>query len=76
MKIEIKPVQKTLTLLNIVGINVSLDNSAIIQVSILGENNVSQSVTLFMSPEVYAGWGSSDDYVVNWVLNELGLQRA
>jgi hypothetical protein len=76
MKIQIKPVVRELTILNIVGVNVSLDNSAIVSVSLMSEDNISQSFTLYMDAQTYANWGSTDSYVVDWVMAQLGLQPA
>jgi hypothetical protein len=76
MKIQIKPVTRSLHTLNIVGVNVSLDNSAIVSVTLMGDDYISQSYTLFMNAETYALWGSSDSFVVDFVMTELGLQPA
>ena len=74
-KVEIKPITKTLNTLEIIGVSVSLDNSArisyIITGDYFGENGV-----LTMDGATYSAWGSDDDYVINWVLTELGLERA
>ena len=30
---------------------------------------------LFIEGEEFAGWGSSDDYIINWVLNKLNFTK-
>lgn len=75
MRIDIKPVTKTLDILDIISTTVMLDNSAVISV-VVTNNRISEAYSLTMDAATYAGWGSDDEYVVNWVLSELGLERA
>lgn len=73
--IQIKPITKTLNTLQILSISVQLDKSARISYSIMGDE-LSDGGVLTMDGETYAEWGTNDEYVVNWVLTELGLERA
>ena len=62
--------------LYIVNVSVRLDNSATITAFITNEEGMGIQHQLEMDSETYAGWGNDDEYVVNWVLTELGLERA
>lgn len=73
--IKIKPVTKSLTDLDIRSVSVNLDQSAIISGVIYGDG-VGESFRLEMDGQTYTDWSSDDEYVVNWVLTQLGLQRA
>lgn len=70
--IKIKPVSVKLDTLIIAGISINLDQSAVINVVLEGVN-INQNFSLFMDAETYAGWGDDDQYVINWVMKELGL---
>lgn len=75
MKIQIKPALRYLHFVEIGGVNVSLDNSALINGFITGENGLRESFSLYMNPETYAQWGEDDAFAVDWTLQELGLER-
>ena len=73
--VDIKPVSKSLTQLQILGVNVRLDNSASISYSVVGDA-ISESGVLDMDSATYAQWGTDDQFVVDWALAELGLEKA
>jgi hypothetical protein len=75
MKINIKPVTKTFDKLVISNIQVSLQNDAVLQVYLEGTETDNQIYNLYMDQPTYAGWGDDDEYVVDWTLNQLGLQK-
>jgi hypothetical protein len=75
MKIEIQPIQKQLTFLEIISVNVALDNSARIQALVGNDENLGTNYSLFMDSETYAEWGNDDNFVITWVCQELGITR-
>lgn len=74
-KIEIKPVSRQLTTLVIGNISVSLNNDAYVSGQIHNDN-LYETFHLNMPSSVYNQWGTNDDFLIDWVLQELGLQRA
>jgi len=72
-EIKIKPITKKLDTLYIVNVSVRLDSSATITAFITNEEGMGIQHQLEMDSETYAGWGNDDEYVVNWVMKELGL---
>lgn len=75
MNIPIIPTEITLTDLFIGSVNVSLDNSAIVNGFITNSDKVTKSYSLYMDPETYAQWGSNDEFVIDWTLSQLGLEK-
>lgn len=75
MNIQIKPAPRFLTTLTIGGINVSLEENAIVSGSIVGENGLRENYSLLMDSETYSQWGNDDEFVINWTLDQLGLER-
>ena len=75
MRIEIQPVVKTFDSLIISNIQVSVNNDAMVQAFLEGQTQDNEIFNLYMDSETYSGWGSNDEYVVDWVLNQLGLQK-
>lgn len=76
MNVSIKPISVSLDTMEIVSVNVNLDNSAIVQTYVKNSTGMGYTNQLFMDTETYLGWGSNDEYVVNWALNQLGLTKA
>lgn len=76
MKIIIVPTPRTLDVLTIASVNVSLDNSAIVSGVISGSDKTFESFSLYMDSETYAQWGTNDEFVVDWTCSQLGLQKA
>lgn len=74
--IVIVPVVKQLTNLQIVGINVTLNYNAVVSAVLTNEEGLNITYNLLMDQPTYEQWGSDDTFVENWVLNQLGLQRA
>jgi hypothetical protein len=74
MKIEIIPSERFLTTLTIGAVNVSLDNSAIVSGSLLGANGLCENFSLFMDSTTYAQWGTDDEFVIDWTMEQLGVQ--
>lgn len=63
--------------LDIYNVGVLLGESAIVNYYIRdADNHVLVASQLAMTPEQYAEWGSSDEYVSDLVLTELGLAAA
>lgn len=75
MNIEIKPAPRFLTTLTIGGINVSLEQNAIVSGSIVGENGLRENYSLLMDNETYSKWGDNDSFVIDWTLEQLGLEK-
>jgi hypothetical protein len=75
MKIEIQPIQKQLTFLEIISVNVSLDNSAKIQTLVGNDEGLGLMYSLSMDSETYAEWGNDDNFVITWVCQQLGITR-
>lgn len=75
MEIIIKPVTKTLDKLYINDISIDLNKDARISVGVMGDE-IGLSYLLKMDSETYKNWGTDDEYVVNWVLEQLGLEKA
>jgi|APGre2960657404_1045060.scaffolds.fasta_scaffold251613_2 spore coat protein U-like protein len=73
---NIQPITKTLYTMNILQVNVNLDNSARIVAEITNSVDTTISYNLYMDSEAYAQWGDSDEYVVNWVMSQLGVEPA
>jgi len=65
-----------MTELQIIGISISLNQDAYVQVSINGSDKTHQPLTLYMDTETYNQWGNDDNFVENWCLQVLGLERA
>lgn len=76
MKIQITPITKQLNYLEIISVNVNLDNSARVQAFVSNDENLGQNHSLFMDNETYSNWGDDDQFVVNWVCQQLGVQPA
>lgn len=76
MNIIIVPTPRTLELLTIASVNVSLDNSAIVSGVMSGSDKTYESFSLYMDPETYAQWGDNDEFVVDWTCSQLGVQKA
>lgn len=74
--VSIVPVVKELTNLQILGINVSLNRDAIISVCITDGGSLKEHYTLLMDTQTYEQWGTNDDFVINWTLDQLGLTKA
>jgi hypothetical protein len=75
-QIKIQPVTKELNSLYILDVNVRLDNTATVIALVTNEENLGVQYQLLMDSEAYSQWGNDDNYVINWVLNELNLTRA
>lgn len=76
-KIQIKPIQLEVTEIEITNVSVNLDKSANINVFYYlkdGRRPV-KNFSLDMDGETYDAWGNDDEYVVNWVLSQLGLEK-
>jgi hypothetical protein len=76
MNVSIKPVNVSLDTLEIVSVNVNLDKSAYVTTYVKNSTGMGYTNQLFMDTETYLGWSDDDEYVVNWALNELELQKA
>jgi hypothetical protein len=75
MKIQIKPAPRFLTYLEIAGVNVSLDNSALVSGYVSNPEGLKEPYSLYMDSETYAEWGTDDAFVIDWTLEQLGLER-
>jgi hypothetical protein len=75
MEIKVKAVLRTLDTLNIQGVYINIDKSAYVSCILKNEDGLYESYNLVMDAETYAGWGSDDNYVINWVMKELGLEK-
>jgi len=75
MEQNIKPITKTLTGLTINAVSVVLDTEAYVTFSMIG-NEVGFSGQLVMSGEAYEAWGNDDEYVLNWTMEQLGVEPA
>lgn len=73
MKIQIKPITKTMNELSIVKISVVADNSA--QALVVLSGDMEESKLVDITPEEYAQWGSDDNYIADLVLSKLGLEK-
>jgi len=75
-KISIKPVTKTLDSLLIMSVRVNLDKSAQIVCELTNSIDVSVQYNLTMDTTAYNAWGENDEYVIQWVMTQLGVQPA
>ncbi len=75
MKIQIKPAPRFLTFVEIAAVNVSLDNSALVNGWVSNPERLTENFSLYMDPETYAEWGTDDAFVIDWTLEQLGLER-
>lgn len=75
MKIKIKPIPEFLNELEINSVSVNLDQSAIIGTYVKNEVGMGYSSQLLMDKEAYALWGENDEYVVEWCLTQLNLEK-
>ena len=73
MKIEIKPVLREASELNIF-ISV-VENKAIASV-ILKSDSIMESHSVTIEGAEYDAWGSDDNYIYDLILSKLGLERA
>tara|TARA_R110000744_G_scaffold195354_1_gene314368 strand:+ start:100 stop:330 length:231 start_codon:yes stop_codon:yes gene_type:complete len=73
--VDIVPVTRVLDKLEILDVVVQLDSSARITALVKG-GNINEGHQLLMDGASYAAWGSDDEYVVNWTLEQLGLTKA
>lgn len=76
MDILIKPVIKEFPLLKITNVLVSLEKDAQIYGTLESGESLVIPYQLFMDQATYDQWGDNDEYVINWVLTQLGLERA
>jgi hypothetical protein len=75
-KFSIKPVTKTLDSLLIMSVRVNLDKSAQIVCELTNSIDVSVQYNLTMDTTAYSAWGENDEYVIQWVMTQLGVQPA
>jgi len=78
MKIEIKPLIKTATTLDmdVMIVESPADgNKAHITYRILGDGVIVPGVLIIAGAE-YDAWGSDDNYLYDLILSKLGLERA
>jgi len=81
MSIQIVPVEKpqspiVINSVNIVILRVDLGVSADIEAQLLREDgSVVEVKKLTLSQPDYANWGSDDQFVVDWVLTQLGISQ-
>lgn len=47
-----------------------------VNVDQLGPTNLLLEGNLTMDQETYANWGTDDEYVIDWALNQLGFVKA
>ena len=73
--VNIVPVVRSLDKLEILDVLVQLDNSARISALVKGDE-LTEGHQLLMDDAAYAAWGSDDEYVINWTLEQLGLTKA
>lgn len=76
MDVIIKPVVREFPLLKITNVLVSLEKDATIYGSIESVESLVIPYQLFMDAQTYSQWGDDDEFVVNWVLTQLGLEKA
>lgn len=66
----------TITKFVIDNIDVAIFKSALISVSIFStDTKFIKSIPIPMTTEEYLGWGSNDEYIINFVCSKLGLTR-
>ena len=79
MKVEIKPVIKTSTEveLNIVLFNDPITNQtkASATVKLLGDG-IFETKNAIITAEEYSSWGEDDNYIYDLILSKVGLERA
>jgi hypothetical protein len=79
--IKIQPIQiptiGTAESINIVvgSINLPCEYGVGIQYQLMANGLSALEGNLSMSEEIYSQWGTDDNFVIDWVLNELNLQR-
>lgn len=76
MNILIKPAPRFLTEVVIGGINVSLEQNAIISGFVTNPQKLRETFSLMMDTATYDMWGTDDEFVVNWTLEQLGFEKA
>ena len=65
------------TSVRIIVLNVELNVSANIDVQLLNsEGNIVDVKHLKLEQPDYSLWGTDDEFIVNWSLNQLGLQKS
>jgi hypothetical protein len=80
MKIQIKPIIKTINFLEISNISIVIDaagrieNRAQIYVKLTGD--ITESKLVDLTTEEYAAWGEDDNYLLGLVISKLGLEKA
>jgi len=73
--IQLKPLPYYITELEIHSISLRLDKGAYIQYILKGDL-LQISNTLELTPEEYAAWGTDDNYIVDLLMNKLGVELA
>jgi hypothetical protein len=74
-EIIVKPETTILDRVIINSVAVELGTAAQIIASVIGEK-CGYTRTLYMTGQDYQNWGDNDTYLENWVLAQLGLERA
>jgi ribosomal silencing factor RsfS len=74
-EIIVKPVNTILDKVIITNVSVNLGVSAYIIASVVGAK-AAYTMPLLMEGEDYQNWGDDDTYLENWVLSQLGLEKA
>lgn len=75
-KKDITTVQ-TISSIEIMDGKINLDSSASFMVKLLGDSDSLIDIrNISLTGEAYSNWGNNDEYVVNYILNELGLVKA
>ncbi len=71
------PTKGTANQINIVvgSITLPCDYGANILYQLKNDDNTLIEGNLTMSEQIYSQWGTDDNYVIDWVLNSLNLQR-
>lgn len=59
--------------INIIDINVILNDCANVRVNLIDSNNNNTMKVLNMFNDDYILWGTDDNYITNWVCQQLGF---
>jgi hypothetical protein len=83
----IVPTKGTGVYFNLLALNFPMDPSSVtfywsVQSQVTNESEETSPGPIIldgnitMDAEVYAGWGTDDEYAIDWALNELGFTKA
>jgi hypothetical protein len=72
VNINIEPIIISYNSFRINSVSINLNQSAVIAISLYSDNTLVMFKNFVMSGDDYLSWGNDDNYLTNWVVQQLG----